>query len=593
MQVRVCASRAGAMAPMTPTSQGRSLYRPGFPTGTPTMAPLSPASTGRSVYRPGSPQGASGTPTIAPMSPTNPGRSIYRPGSPQGVAFAQRSLRNGPLGLGSQLPRVPKDDRDLWGRASASESSAGSTHMAFVESGWFQGIVGCVIFCNALTIGAELEIEFEGWWLLELLILLFFTAELALRLCYHRWSFFETGGNLFDMLIVVSGIVDSWAIPLFTWLSGGRLHKSHDVLSEVTQAFRMLRIVRLVRLVKIVPPLYSLALGIAEAVQGMFWVLVFLVMMLYGAAILSTRMLGHGEVAGIVSLDNEAPAATDVREMFHSVSSSMFVLFEMMSCWSLMKFGPLFRDLPLIRLSAVLFYILMVWGLLAVMTGVVSEKMIAVKDALNQEEKNRDQVRRRIAGEKLRDLFSKVDKDGSGTISREEFDSVLLCSNLSKLLMEYTQVSSEELAEVFSWLDADQNGRVDIDEFIVGFNRLNEQVTPKSFLKFQEEATRTIRRLEKSLVASVNARFDALAMSVEGPLRKLSVLSDQVQHLEEALEKAEAELERFPEPIYESEGSGQGFDINAVEDRLADGVESLLLAVERFEEVYQDGSAMG
>merc|ERR1719507_1573272 len=78
-------------------------------------------------------------------------------------------------------------------------------------------------------------------------------------------------------------------------------------------------------------------------------------------------------------------APAKVRAMFHSVTSSMFVLFESMSCWSLMRFSPLFERMPLIKLCAVLFYIFAAWGLLAVMTGVVSEKMISAREKMQHE----------------------------------------------------------------------------------------------------------------------------------------------------------------------------------------------------------------
>lgn len=46
--------------------------------------------------------------------------------------------------------------------------------------------------------------------------------------------------------------------------------------------------------VKIIRPLYNLAMGILEALQGMVWVIVFTVMGLYATGIVCTRMIGHG-----------------------------------------------------------------------------------------------------------------------------------------------------------------------------------------------------------------------------------------------------------------------------------------------------------
>lgn len=103
---------------------------------------------------------------------------------------------------------------------------------------------------------------------------------------------------------------------------------------------RLLRIVRLFRLLKIVRPLYELAQSITEALQGMFWMLVFMIVTLYSVAILCTRVIGHGNIIG----EDADEDLQKIKEMFSSVSTSMFTLFGTVSSWSLMKFVPLFEE---------------------------------------------------------------------------------------------------------------------------------------------------------------------------------------------------------------------------------------------------------
>merc|ERR1719337_355113 len=86
-------------------------------------------------------------------------------------------------------------------------------------------------------------------------------------------------------------------------------HKRNPIL-QAMGILRMLRIIRLVRLVKIVQPLYRLATGVLEAMQGMFWVLVFLGMLLYAVAIICTRLIGHGAL-----LPEQDPMDKDVEEI--------------------------------------------------------------------------------------------------------------------------------------------------------------------------------------------------------------------------------------------------------------------------------------
>merc|ERR1719261_1234554 len=70
-------------------------------------------------------------------------------------------------------------------------------------------------------------------------------------------------------------------------------------LSQVMMLMRMLRLMRILRLVKLVKsvePLYILVVGISAAVQGVIWVLLLTIVILYAIAIISTRLIGHGLV---------------------------------------------------------------------------------------------------------------------------------------------------------------------------------------------------------------------------------------------------------------------------------------------------------
>jgi len=274
-------------------------------------------------------------------------------------------------------------------------------------------------------------------------------------------------------------------------------------------------------------------------------------MMLYAMAIVLTRIVGrdaHGQPV-TASPDYEGPRAQtvcsggcslaalnvpvdQVRVMFQTVPSSMFVLFESMSCWSLMRFTPLFERIPMLKLTGVIFYIFAAWVLLAVMTGVVSEKMIAAREKMNFEAQDRENQRSGMAAQAIQNLFHKADTDGSGEISREEFNTMLMWTDITKQLMEHSTINAQDLNELFEWLDHDKDGVVSIDEFIIGFRWLNDSISPKSFLKLQEEAAADIRALQQKLVDFANERFDSLVAAVQHPLRKIHAVTEQIQRLD-------------------------------------------------------------
>merc|ERR1719171_2101895 len=69
---------------------------------------------------------------------------------------------------------------------------------------------------------------------------------------------------------------------------------------------------------------------------------------------------------------------------------------------------------------------------------------------------------------KVRDAFALMDKDGSNSLSKEEFDC---CSEDVRRLIEKT-VGKGDVEDLFEFLDQDGTGEVDIDEFCEGIMRL-------------------------------------------------------------------------------------------------------------------------
>lgn len=416
--------------------------------------------------------------------------------------------------------------------------------LEFVESHRFQMFVAAVIVANAIIIGLETDLETKEekkiWFWVEQVLLVFFVFEISCRLLHNGPRFFAADarmGNLVDVAIVMSGVIDMWLVPCITmamrFLTLSKQEHTRNPILQAMSILRMLRIIRLVRLVKIVQPLYRLATGVMEAMQGMFWVLVFLFMLLYAVAIVCTRLIGQGAVLSEQQDVNESKHIDDIEEikdMFHTVFSSMFVLFELMSCWSLIPLTPLFEIMPIMRLLFVSFYIFSAWALLAVMTGVVSEKMIAVREQVVSEEKASHKIS--VDATLLKKKFQWADADASSELNREEFETLLGDAETMRQFMLHGNVTPQDLQDLFSWLDADKDDIISVKEFIDGVKWLNDPVTPKSFVQLQEKLSTDLRYLEKKLVTFVNERFDLLINAVKQPLRKISAVTTQVQRLD-------------------------------------------------------------
>jgi len=482
------------------------------------------------------------------------------------------------------LPKTRIEEKLLLVDYLFEEGEEAEGPYSWIENQCTQWVVASVIVLNAILFGLETDIQSPIWVPLEHAILIFFTGEQIIRLARYGLSYFGSLGNWFDLLIVSMGAADLWFMPFAGWLMGQTDTKS-SVL-QAMQLLRLLRITRLIRIVRIIPPLYSLAVGIGEALQSMFWVLIFLFMMLYACAILTARCLGISPEE-LQSEGSEGSRAEEVRLMFHGVLTSMFVLFESITCWSLMTFVPLFDVSSISRVMAVIFYIFANWGLLAVMTGVVSEKMMATKERLTQETDDGPKHEHGSASMAhlevmLVDFFKRADTDGSGSVSKDEFNSMLLCTDIMKPVMEESNLDAQDFGELFDWLDSDKDGCVNIDEFLRGFRWLVATVDPKGLLKLEEELSGDFHRLTKRMVDHVNHCFDQFLESVYVPLRKISAITEQIQRLDRLI----TTLLRCPE---EMEGKIECASLDKVEARLTKKLETLAEAVQKLEDLEAQG----
>eukprot|EP00931_Biecheleriopsis_adriatica_P049975 TRINITY_DN28920_c0_g1_i3.p1 TRINITY_DN28920_c0_g1~~TRINITY_DN28920_c0_g1_i3.p1 ORF type:complete len:587 (-),score=100.37 TRINITY_DN28920_c0_g1_i3:15-1715(-) len=211
-------------------------------------------------------------------------------------------------------------------------------------------------------------------------------------------------------LVVVLGC--SLEVCFVHFLSGGGLHLS-----------RLLWLCRFLRILSMIPSLRELTLGVIDAMQGLFWVVVFLFIFTYALAVVLTRIIGHASVMGPIS-ESDADVR-EVREMFSNVYSSMFYLFQTTSQWSLVPLLPLLNASPWCRFGFTLIYIYIGWVLVAVMTGTVSFTMISFKARMLSVDEIREDEKRMFVNEVLVEIFGELDKDGSGELDHEEFKSML------------------------------------------------------------------------------------------------------------------------------------------------------------------------
>jgi len=384
----------------------------------------------------------------------------------------------------------------------------------WTEGERFQGFIMGVIGANAVIMGLECDIpDFAGWFYVEQTLLFIFMFELLVRLKRHGWHFFTSKHdwvwNWLDFIIVSGAVLDAYLLPLLSFvmsLMGKSLGSSGNIgqIMMMLRMARLLRILRLIRLIKSIPKLYVLIQGIAQAMQGMAWVVVLTLLLLYIVALLAVKLIGHG----LIFSDGKVP--TEVENLFPDVLDSMFALFNIMNGQSVDGMDTLLEAVPSMKFVAISFTILSSWAILSILTAVVSENMLQVTEEHRQEVEEEQKVEAETqAISTLSDIFEQADQTNNNQLSKREFDDLIADPELNQKIIDATQgMSQKDLKKLFEYISEEMpNGEpiVHRTNFIDGVLRENRGVSERSVLRLEKrihEMEKTLNNVQRILCSS-------------------------------------------------------------------------------------------
>ncbi|WP_312859585.1 ion transporter [Pseudonocardia xinjiangensis] len=176
--------------------------------------------------------------------------------------------------------------------------SVRDTARRVVEHRAFQPTVIAVILLNAATLGLETSsaiVTYLGGLLhvVDRVALVFFVADIGLRLVAYGRRFWRDPWNIFDFLIVAIALLPA---------------------SGPFSVLRALRILRVLRLISMVPSMRRVVGGLLAALPGMASISALLSLILYVAAVMGTKLFGA-----------VAP------ESFGTLGTTLFTLFQTMT----------------------------------------------------------------------------------------------------------------------------------------------------------------------------------------------------------------------------------------------------------------------
>ena len=236
------------------------------------------------------------------------------------------------------------------------------------------GLIAVILF-NALLLGLETSTSVMSQFgevikVLDTVCLCIFIVELLLKLFAYRITFFKSGWNIFDFLIVVISLAPN---------------------AQIFSVLRALRIFRVLRVVSAAPRLRRVVEGFITALPGMASVFLLMAIIFYIGAVITTRLFG-----------------ASFPQWFGSLGLSAYSLFQIMTLesWSMGIVRPVMEVYPFAWVFFVPFIMVTTFAVVNLIVGLIVNSM---QDAHQEEENERTDVHREEVVQRLRNIEEKLD----------------------------------------------------------------------------------------------------------------------------------------------------------------------------------------
>ena len=231
---------------------------------------------------------------------------------------------------------------------------------SILESAFVRNSVIAIIVFNAILLGFETSTSvmksFGGIVkTLDTVCLVIFVVELLAKLLVYRASFFKSGWNTFDFVIVGISLTPN---------------------AHTFAVLRALRIFRVLRVVSAAPRLRRVVEGFVKALPGMASVFLLMGIIFYIGAVIATKLFG-----------------TSFPEWFGTLGLSAYSLFQIMTLesWSMGIVRPVMDEYPYAWAFFIPFIMVTTFAVVNLIVGLIVNSM---QDAHQEEENERTDLHR-------------------------------------------------------------------------------------------------------------------------------------------------------------------------------------------------------
>ncbi|CAK9090226.1 Voltage-dependent calcium channel type A subunit alpha-1 (Cacophony protein) [Durusdinium trenchii] len=387
--------------------------------------------------------------------------------SKEGNGKSLKKVKTGFLsGEGSQFRELMDDGKTL----DIESKTWGDRCRWLVSKPQFDWFMGFIIFLNSICIGIDTQHNidisqspFPNWpgEAIDLVFICAYFVEIGIRLTAWGRANFKDGWFLFDLMLVAMGFVGNIVEPILTSSNGGE-NGFAQIL--VVRSLRLLRLVRAIRMLHMFRTVWRLVYGLLTSGNAMLSTFFILVLTLYIFACLGVEFVTKDPLLAT------HPLTADIVDYnFSSLQRTMLTLISFIHADSIKE---VYEPIIIVRPAMIIFFVSVILTVSVSLMNLVTAVLVegALQNAANDKELSRHDLRLKVKkfAPKIMEVFVEIDKDGSGTIDRDELSQI----KLSELPFELSTEHVSSLEDLFDMLDVDGKGTLTSTEFADGLLQL-------------------------------------------------------------------------------------------------------------------------
>jgi len=362
-----------------------------------------------------------------------------------------------------------------------------------VHSHYFTNFCLAVILLNTVWIAIDTDLNKAAvlseaplvFQVIENCFCTFFVFEMMVRILAFkvRINAFSDRWLVFDFCLVASMVWETWLLVLWLAVFGGADGMGKGRATSVFRVFRLFRLTRVARTAKLIanfPELMILAKGMIIAMRSVAAVLSLLAIIIYIFSIIFTEMLS----------DTRAGKGN-----FESVPQSINTLLVQVVCGFDEEMMRKLMDDDLIAYFIFLVYVLIAsLTIMNMLIGILCD-VVSTVSADEAEDAFVHEVEHLVTR-----LMAELDEDGSGTLSREEFDGIIMNQDMMHVLRGFG-VDVVGIVDFGSFLftECDELSFADFLQLVVQF-RESKAATVRDVMDLRKYLARELSSLEARLI---------------------------------------------------------------------------------------------